>query len=158
MRGSGGDAWRRFTIAISVCLAIGRGAFAQGDFSFPTLKSQPAVIREVVRSGKQDAIVIVSRSSRPIRGIRLIFAGSACTPHYKPGWPTVSRDNLNIAPGESASVSVPASPVDGVAARSLASCGHAVATEVAVTDVRFADGSTWSLGDQVKSGEKREAD
>lgn len=148
----------RLAAAISVCLVVASGnvGSAEVEFAFPTLKSQPVVIQRLILSAEQYAVLFLNRSSKTIRGLDLTIAGTACTRPYKPAWPSVMRDNLDVLPGSYASVDIPKNVIADVAARSFASCGHAVATEVAVTSVRFADGSTWDLGDAVRAGEPYE--
>jgi len=116
------------------------------------------IIHHVLRSTEHDVLVVFNRSQKTIQRIGFTFAGEACTRPYKPGWPYQSREKLGISPGSHASVSIPTKVVDGVAARSAASCGRVIPTTIAVTDVRFTDGSTWDLGDRVRAGESYEAD
>ena len=143
---------------LSICLFLASGSVAsdEGEFTFPTLKSQPVVIQSVVRTADRYALIVLNRSSKTIHGIAFTFAGTRCTRPYKPGWPLELRDGLNLEPGANASVDISKSKVDAVAAGSLASCGRAIATEIAVTRVSFADGSKWELGDRVRVGETLE--
>jgi hypothetical protein len=145
-------------VGLCICLFLASGSVAsdEAEFTFPTLKSQPAVIQKVVRAAEVYTLVVVNRSSSTIQGIAFTFAGTRCTPPYKPGWPVETRDGLKLAPGATASIGIRKSRVDAVAAGSLASCGHAMATEIVVDSVTFADGSKWDLGDRVRAGEKSE--
>ena len=133
-------------------LALGSLAAEEG-FTFPTLGSQPVVIRRAVRADEDYALVVFNRSSKKVSGIDLVFAGTRCNPPYKPAWPGEVRNDLDISPGAQASIHIPARILDDVAERSATSCGHAVATEIAVAGVRFGDGSHWDLGERVRAGE-----
>jgi hypothetical protein len=150
---SSAKAWIALAITGVVAQALGLGASADDEFSFPTLKSQPATIHHVTRSAEHYVLTVFNRSSKTIHGIDITFAGTRCTRPYKPGWPHESRENMNITPGGYAEMNIARRILDGVAAGSLASCGHSIPTEIAVTYVRFKDGSNWDLGDRVKSGE-----
>jgi len=145
-------------LSVVAALVLSHAASAGGEFAFPTLKSQPATIHHVTRSAENYVLTIFNRSSKTIHGLGMTFAGTMCTPPYKPGWPHQSRENLDVPPGAYVEVNVLRHIVDGVAARSLASCGHDVPTTIAITDVRFKGGSNWELGERVKSGEPYEGD
>jgi hypothetical protein len=134
-------------------LALANAATSEGDFIFPTLKSQPVEIDHVVRKPNDYVLVVLNRSLKTIKALEFTFAGTACIPPYKPVWPVELRDGLVVPPSAHVSVEIPRSVIDGVAARSLKSCGHAVATEISVHHVRFADGSNWDLGERVRAGE-----
>ena len=145
-------------LATGACLLLASGdtASPESDFTFPALRSQPVVIERVARSGEDDLLVVLNRSSMTIHEVAFVFAGKACTPPYKPVWPGHKRDGLVISPGARVSIRVPKGVIDGVVARSLASCGHSTPTEVGVVHVHFADGSDWDLGDRVMAGETLE--
>lgn len=145
-------------LGLGCCMVLASGSVASDEaaFTFPTLKSQPVAIQRVVRSPDHYALQVHNRSSRTINEIAFTFAGTTCTRPYKPGWPTELREGLDLPPGGYASIDISKSIVDGVAARTVASCGHAMATEIAVTRVRFADGSNWDLGERVRAGEKHD--
>lgn len=123
-------------------------AFCGNDVVFSALRPQPVVLERVERSGDDYLLFLFNRSSKTIHEIVFVFAGQACTPPYKPVWPGEKRDDLVISPGASISIRVSKSVIDGVAARSLASCGHTKPTEIGVVHVSFADGSNWALRDQ----------
>ncbi len=146
-------------LVASACLflALGNAAASEKDFTFPALRSQPVVIERVANSGNEYLLVVFNRSLKTIQELAFVFAGRACTPAYKPVWPAEKRDGLAISPGTYGSIRVPKGVLDGVAAGSLASCGHATPTEVGVVHASFADGSSWDLGDRVRAGEAFEA-
>lgn len=150
----------RMALAASACLflAFGNTAFSGTGFTFPALASQPAKISRVAHSASHYELIVFNRSPKTIRDIEFVFAGTTCSPPYKPAWPGKKHEGPAVPPGAYISIKIQGALIDGVAARSLASCGYATPTEIAITYIRFADGTNWNLGERVRSGEQYEKD
>lgn len=141
-------------VTAGILLMWGSDASSDTDFTFPSLTSQPVNIDHVVRSADHYVMVVFNRSSKTIQGIEFVFAGTACRPPYKPSWPVDKRDSIVLPPNAHVSLRVQRAVIDGIAAKSMVSCGHAVPTEIGITHVRFADSTSWDIGDRVRAGER----
>lgn len=148
----------RTSILINVCLLLiaQAGTCADPEFTLPKLRMQPVVINSISSSKEGYSVVITNSSSQVVQGVRIVIAGERCSPPYKPAWPVLRREELNISPGENFSINFPKDVINNISESSEKSCGAPMATEVAITHVHFSNGTEWDLGEKIIAGERYE--
>ncbi len=156
-----------FVITAGLLLTWMSAYAASPDFTIPIVAEQPVVVVQVRSDEKTthgDTIVTIeNRSSKSVKDVWLVLAGHSCksTPvwpisRYSEGSGNKSRSGRpHIEPGGRAEIRLTKKLVREIGLVAEKTCGRKLPSELAITEVDFADGSHWTLGEAVKRGDHR---